>query len=39
LYRIRLDQDQGEAGTFEVREEYLEAAAKPDKNGPKAGLK
>lgn len=37
LYRIRVDQDQGEADTFEVREEQLEAAAKPDQNGPKAG--
>ena len=34
LYRIRVDQDQGEPDTFEVREEYLEAAAKPEKHGP-----
>jgi hypothetical protein len=33
LYRIRLGQDPGEAGTFEVREEYLEPAVKPQKNG------
>jgi hypothetical protein len=33
LYRVRLDQDETEAGTFEVREEFLEAAGKPDKNG------
>ena len=39
LYRIRLEQDPGEAGTFEVREEYLEAAAQPDKKGPELRLK
>jgi hypothetical protein len=39
LYRIRLDRDPSEAGTFEVREEYLEAATKPEKNGPGAAPK
>jgi hypothetical protein len=33
LYRIRVGGDQSEDDTFEVREEYLEAAANPDKNG------
>jgi hypothetical protein len=37
LYRIRVDQDEGEADAFEVREEQLEAAAKPEKNRPQAG--
>ncbi len=39
LYRIRLDQDQDEAGTFEVREEYLAAAAKQEKDGTEARSK
>ena len=37
LYRIRLHWDLGEASTFEVREEFLRPAAKPDADGQARG--
>jgi hypothetical protein len=33
LYRVRLERDESEAGTLQVREEFLAAAGEPDKNG------
>lgn len=38
LYRIRLNWDMGEASAFEVGEECLSPAAKPDEKGQTPGV-